>query len=57
MKSAKAVAIQACTASTVAFSRSGRFRPKMTTRAEKKVRMRSQSIIEPSWFPHTPEIL
>ncbi len=57
MKSAKATEMRPCTASTLARSRSGRLAPKVATSALKKDRMSSHSIIEPSWFPHTPEIL
>ena len=57
MKSVKAVVIQACTASTLAFRRSGRLVPKKATMALNSVRISTQSSIEPSWFPQTPETL
>ncbi|MNY70238.1 hypothetical protein D3C86_2083310 [compost metagenome] len=57
MKSVNATAIQAWTASTFAFSVSGRLRPKVATSAEKNTRISSHKSIDPSWFPHTPEIL
>jgi hypothetical protein len=55
MNRVKAVAIQACTASTFAFSLCGRLAPKKATMALKKLRIKSHSIIEPSWFPQTAE--
>lgn len=48
MNSVKATEIQACTANTLAFSVSGRLRPKMATSALNSVRINSQSIIDPS---------
>ncbi len=48
MNSVKATDIQACTESTLAFSVSGRLRPKTATRALNSVRINSQSIIDPS---------
>ena len=57
MKRVKATAIEACTESTVARRLSGTAPPKAATAAPKPVSISSQSSIEPSWFPQTPEIL
>ena len=54
MKRWNAAAIQACTASTLAFSVAGRLPPNAATSAPNSARIRTQSSIEPSWFPHTP---
>ena len=51
MKRWKAAAIQACTASALALSTSGRLVPNTATSAPKKVRIDTHSIIEPSWLP------
>ncbi len=48
MKRMKATEIQAWTARTLAFSVSGRLRPKTATSALNSARISSQSIIEPS---------
>ena len=57
MKSRKATAMPACTASTLARRVAGRLVPKRATAAPKTARISTHSSIEPSWFPHTPEIL
>ena len=57
MKSRKATAMPACTASTLAAASRGRLLPKSATAAPKTARISTHSSIEPSWFPHTPEIL
>ena len=51
MKSWKAAAIQACTASALALSTAGRLLPKTATKAPKNERIETHSIIEPSWLP------
>ena len=51
MKRWKAAAIQACTASALALSIAGKLLPKAATSAPNKARMKTHSIIEPSWFP------
>ena len=51
MNRSKAAAIQACTASELAFSLTGRLLPNTATSAPKNVRMNTHSIIEPSWLP------
>ena len=51
-----ATAIEACTLSTLAFSVGGRLRPKAATAAPNSARISTHSTIEPSWFPHTPEM-
>ncbi len=56
MKSRNATAIDDCTLSTLAFSVGGRLRPKAATAAPNSVRISTHSTIEPSWFPHTPEM-
>jgi hypothetical protein len=56
MKSRKASAIEACTLSTSARNVAGRLVPNAATAAPKSARMSTQSSIEPSWFPHTPEM-
>ena len=56
MNSRNATAIEACTHSTLAFSVGGRLRPKAATAAPNRVRISTHSTIEPSWFPHTPEM-
>ena len=57
MNSRKAAPIEPCTASTFAFSSRGRLLPKVATAAPNSDRISTHSTIEPSWFPHTPEIL
>ncbi len=57
MNSRNASAIEPCTASTLALSVAGRLLPKAATAAPKIARISTQSSIEPSWFPHTPDIL
>ena len=57
MKSRKAAPIDPCTASTFALSWRGRLEPKVATAAPNRARISTHKIIEPSWFPHTPEIL
>ena len=57
MNSRKATAIPACTESTLARSVAGRLVPNRATAAPKTARISTHSSIEPSWFPHTPEIL
>ena len=49
--------MEPCTASTRAFSVGGRLSPKIATAPPKLARMKTQSSMEPSWFPQTPEIL
>ena len=51
MKSSKAAAIHACTASALVLSLSGKLLPNAATSAPKSARMRIHSIMEPSWFP------
>ena len=53
----KASAIEACTASTLALSGSGRLLPNSATAAPNSARISTHSSIEPSWLPHMPEIL
>jgi hypothetical protein len=53
MKSSKAAAIHACTASALAFSLAGKLLPKAATSAPNSARMKIHSIMEPSWFPQT----
>jgi hypothetical protein len=53
MKSWKAAAIQACTASALALSFAGKLPPKAATSAPNKARINTHSIMEPSWFPQT----
>ncbi len=57
MKRRNAAAIEPCTASTFALSSRGRLVPKVATAAPNRARISTHSTIEPSWFPHTPEIL
>jgi hypothetical protein len=57
MKARKATPMPACAASTLARSVAGRLPPNTATAAPNKARMRTHSSMEPSWFPHTPEIL
>ena len=57
MNSRKATAMPACTASTLARSVRGRLVPNRATAAPNSARISTHSSIEPSWFPHTPEIL
>ena len=57
MKARKPTPIMPCTASTRAFSVGGRLLPNSATAAPNSARMRTQSSIEPSWFPQTPVIL
>ena len=57
MNRMKATAIHDCTASTLAFSVSGRLPPNTATSAPNSARIRTHNSIEPSWFPHTPLIL
>ncbi len=52
----KATAIEDCTASALAFKVGGRLRPKAATAAPNRERISTHSTIEPSWFPHTPEM-
>ena len=56
MNSRNASAIEACTASTLARSDSGRCPPNSATAAPNAATISTHSSIEPSWFPHTPEI-
>jgi len=51
MNSSKATAIQACTASALALSVTGRLVPNSATKAPKNARIDTHSIIEPSWLP------
>ena len=51
MNSWKAAAIQACTASALALSFTGKLVPKAATTAPNKARMKTHSIMEPSWLP------
>ena len=53
MKSSKAAAIHACTASAFAFSLTGKLLPKAATSAPNSARIEIHSIMEPSWFPQT----
>ncbi len=57
MNSRNATEIDACTASTLAFSVAGRLLPNSATAAPKIDRISTHSTIEPSWFPHAPAIL
>ena len=57
MNSRKATPIIACTASTRAFSLSGRLLPNNATAAPNRARISTHSSSEPSWFPQTPETL
>ena len=57
MKARKATAIIACTDRTRALRVAGRLPPKSVTAAPNSARISTQSSIEPSWFPQTPEIL
>ena len=53
MNNSKAAAIQACTASALALSRAGKLLPKPATSAPNNARMKTHSIMEPSWLPQT----
>ena len=53
----KPTAIRAWTASARARRPGGRLRPNPATAAPYMLRIRTQRSMEPSWFPHTPEIL
>jgi hypothetical protein len=57
MKSRKAAPIEPWTARTFALSSRGRLLPKDATAAPNSDRISTHSTIDPSWFPHTPEIL
>ena len=57
MKARKATPIEACTASTRALSRGGKPPPNQAAIAPNSARISTQSSIEPSWLPQTPEIL
>ncbi|MNW18620.1 hypothetical protein D3C71_2182620 [compost metagenome] len=57
MNSRKPTPIIPWTEMTRAFSEGGRLRPKIPTAAPNAVSMTTHSIIEPSWFPHTPDTL
>ena len=57
MKMMKVAEMEPCTPSTVARRSSGRFAPNSQTAAPNSARISTQSSIEPSWFPQTPEIL
>ena len=57
MKSRNAQVIAAWTASAVVRSRSGAPRGLAATAAPNTVRISTQSSMEPSWLPHTPETL
>ena len=57
MNSRKATAMPACTPSALARSERGRLVPNSATAAPNSARISTHSSIEPSWFPHTPEIL
>ena len=57
MNSRKPTPIMPWMPSTRAFSVGGRLRPKPATMAPNIARISTQRTIEPSWFPHTPEIL
>ena len=48
---------QALNGERVGAKRCGSARPNRATSAPKIARMKTHSSIEPSWFPHTPEIL
>ena len=50
-------AIQAWTASTVAFKARGMLLANVATKAPKNERINTHSSIEPSWFPHVLVIL
>ena len=47
----------ACTASVLACSRMGTLLRESATTPPNRARISTQSSIEPSWFPQTPEIL
>ena len=49
--------LPAWTARTLARNVTGRLLPNSATAAPKTARISTHSSIEPSWFPHTPEIL
>jgi len=57
MKARKPTPISACTPSTRARKESGRLLPNSATAAPNSARISAHRSIEPSWFPHTPEIL
>ncbi len=57
MKAKNATAMEDCTDRTRALRLGGRLLPHQATIAPKSVRISTQSSIEPSWFPQTPEIL
>ena len=57
MKARKVTAMPACTESTLARRVAGRLLPKRATAAPNTARISTHRSIEPSWFPHTPEIL
>ena len=58
MKSRKATAIDRLHGEHVgACSWRGRLAPNSATAAPNRARISTHSSIEPSWFPHTPEIL
>ena len=57
MKSRKATLIRPCTASALALSVARQRAAEKGDEAPKIARISTQSSIEPSWFPQTPEIL
>jgi len=57
MNSRKPTVIMACTARARARSCGGMLPPVRATASENTARMVIHSSSEPSWFPHTPEIL